>query len=186
MNAETTVFSTPAVPLQSFASQSPLVLVQDLLHQSIHPAGPGSIALSLHIHLQTVCWPDRSILGRHHLHHARGVYIKCSTRPRMERAACPWSLIMKLSPKVPVEHTQEKRGRAWWHGGNFGLLCTCLHSMPASNHWLRSGRLNSFSIPGEWWTACLSRVCQNLQSTHSDVRQPWMENWPKKNKYLSS
>lgn len=40
----------------------------------------------------------------------------------------------ETSPKVPVEHTQEKRGRGWWHGGNFGLPCTCWHGIPVSNH----------------------------------------------------
>lgn len=65
------------------------------------------------------------------------------------KGSLPVVAFLETSPKVPVEHTQEKRGRAWWHGGNFGLFCSCLHGIPVSNHGLRSERLNNSSVPGQ-------------------------------------
>lgn len=103
----------------AFPTKKALVLMQELLQQYIQPAGPGSTALSLHIQLQTMCWPHRSIHGRHPLHRATGMDIKCSTRPRMKRAACLWLLFMKLHQKF-LWSILGKKGEEF--GGVVGIL----------------------------------------------------------------
>lgn len=145
----------------AFATQNPLVLVQEQLQQSIQPAGPGSTALSLHIHLQTMLWPGRSIHGRHHIHHARGMDIKCSTRPRMETADCLWLLFMKLQQKF-LWNILKKKGEEL--GGVVGILdcfiLVCMvYQLPITDWEVKDWTDLLFQDSGG---LCLLRVCQNL------------------------
>lgn len=161
MNAEAAVFSSPTAPLQS-CTHNTLVLVQELLRQSLQPDGAGSITpLSAHTSANNVL-----------AIHAASMEGIRSGMPEAEMSNYPQGQGWKGQPAcgcLSWNFTQGsyrvysgKKGmtvRAWWHGGTFGSLCTCSRGIPDSNHWSRSERLSSLSVSGRWQnTACLGRT----------------------------